>query len=429
MFKVRFSLLIVGILGTNGNLMGDHWKKLKYSHSAFATESRGKIIESNPKEKESFSASWINLENNKERIGLSSKVNPPRSGHISFVVPVSDDVESTREGVYVFGGYAEDMDDSSDHVIRYSTNDLWHWKPSTRTWEEIEAIGKAPRPRLVASCSFLDDRPVLVGGWDPMDVGTGGVILDTISELDLSCMEWKDFEGLTVPGKSGTSRHISVSLPPDRKTNKKRLLIHNHRCTDHVLLLERDQNESPRIRRQLTTGDFPSPRGLHAADLLGDDTVVFFGGAAQNGSMSNEVFILDLDSWKWTRINSRSTGPSERAAPCLCALNNRSLVMFGGAEATSTGLRARGDVWALNISAKDRQCKWDLLLDDQGDNDKKVEEGYAPHPRNAATLDLLEGFSLGEHMKDNVYYLLLHGGWSPFKKTFNDNFVLQLSEN
>ena len=72
--------------------------------------------------------------------------------------------------------------------------------------------------------------------------------------------------------------------------------------------------------KQPTSGAAPSPRGLHAAALASQHQLVVFGGAAQDGNMSNEVFLLDLNTWKWTQLeitNNSKEQPSPRASPCF----------------------------------------------------------------------------------------------------------------
>ncbi len=65
------------------------------------------------------------------------------------------------------------------------------------------------------------------------------------------------------------------------------------------------------------------------------------------------------------------------------------------------GLQPLGDCWALDTQA----LKWQQLQI----------EGDQPEPRNAAVLAALGGRRL-------VY----HGGWKPFRETYNDTYVMEL---
>eukprot|EP00586_Coscinodiscus_wailesii_P012209 CAMPEP_0172500416 /NCGR_PEP_ID=MMETSP1066-20121228/137996_1 /TAXON_ID=671091 /ORGANISM="Coscinodiscus wailesii, Strain CCMP2513" /LENGTH=309 /DNA_ID=CAMNT_0013274633 /DNA_START=100 /DNA_END=1026 /DNA_ORIENTATION=+ len=265
-------------------------------------------------------------------------ISPPRSGHVSF--RVDDD-----DALYTFGGYAETIDEKTGDVRRYVTNDLWRWN-SRSGWEEV-VQSDAPGPRLASAAAVVNNRPVLFGGWDPQTPGTGGIILDTIHRYDPSRAAWTHFPS-TIP-QGPTSRHVALSLSCGT-----RAVLHNHRCLDHVLLYD-DDDETITIRP--TSGTAPSPRGLHAAAMsAGNDKMVVFGGAAQDGSMSNEVFVLDIATWTWTAVDCGGDGegrgwPSPRASPCLCAWSEEKFLLFGGAETSSDGggLTPLNDLWCLDL--------------------------------------------------------------------------------
>jgi len=262
---------------------------------------------------------------------------------------------------------------------RYVINDLWQWKDSK--WQKVEQKGELPRTRLASAAGVMNNKAFLLGGWDPGTQGDGGVILDTVHELDLSTMEWTELETTTPDGP--TSRHIALALPEC-------ILLHNHRCGGFVHLFDPKTKE---FSKQPTTGPSPSSRGLHAATLVGTDKVVIFGGAAKDQTMSNEAFLLDTKTWEWTLL-AENQGPSPRAGPTVCTFNDNSVLLFGGAEATDSGLNPRGDVWALHLDEK----RWELLVDD---TDETITR---PPPRNAATLSEINDDTDGKSF-------LLTGGW------------------
>jgi len=79
-------------------------------------------------------AEWISL-------NPSSKITPPRSGHVAF---------RANDRLFIFGGYAED-----DDMKRYVTSDLWEWKDGG--WKIQNPSGSAA-PRLVSSAVVLNDK-------------------------------------------------------------------------------------------------------------------------------------------------------------------------------------------------------------------------------------------------------------------------------
>ncbi|KAI2511451.1 Kelch motif [Fragilaria crotonensis] len=325
-------------------------------------------------------AEWI-------QITKAPLIVPKRSGHVAL---------ATRDGrLLVFGGYIEEGDEKSRKV----TDDLWEWKD--QGWIEVQQSGEIPGPRLVSAAGLVADTPYLLGGWDPQNEGTGGIILDTVHKLDPNTNEWTLLKDVTLPG-GPASRHVCLSL------SNNLLLLHTHRCTDHVYLFD-----GHGFTKQSTTGDAPSSRGLHSAIMLSDTHALIFAGAAQDGNMSNECFVLNTDTWKWNRveIDKGTPLPSPRASPCLCQYTDHCAIVFGGASRGPSGLQPEGDVWALHLDDDYQTGVWVLLSSSQG-----------PPPRNAATLNLV---SVKE---DGTKEYLLQGGWAPFVETYSDCFILRIRE-
>jgi hypothetical protein len=301
---------------------------------------------------------------------------------------------------HVFGGYVEkDAKDADSMPNRYVVNDLWRWK-NNKEWMSLDATGDIPGPRLVTAMAAIQDKAYMFGGWDPETEGTGGVILESVHELDLSNggASWKKLDATMPDGP--TSRHVAVAIPSTGI-----ILIHTHRCDNYVLIFDPATGE---FRKQPTTGSCPSSRGLHAATMVDATTFCIFGGAAQDQNMSNESFLLNTETWKWTKLSPSGDCPSPRAGPCLCSVNSKNtkcVVLFGGAEVSEAGLKPRADVWALSL---DKQ-EWTLLVDDKD----------GPPPRNAATLTEIDLDQSGKGF-------LLTGGWAPFRQTWDDCYVLRI---
>lgn len=360
-------------------------------------------------------------------INLNS-LTPPRSGHVTFRSDSGDDL-------YLFGGYVEEVEkgDGGEKVSRYVKNDLWRWDNEKLEWHIIcdENGSDVPGPRLASAAAVVNGRPTLFGGWDPQEAGTGGIILDTVHQLDLSTMKWNFLKDVRIPD-GPTSRHVALTLPCKSEKQKQSVLIHNHRCIDHVLLFEHAENSNKyRFRKQKTSGSPPSSRGLHVAALLQDQKhVVLFGGAAQDGNMSNEVFVLNIDSWIWQKIQVKNDDPTPtpRAGACLCTLSDDSVMLFGGAEKSNKGgLNARADLWELKLDLFAGTGSWSLVL---GDNDDDSADCDLPPPRNAATLCEVDPppALLEAQDKDDFTgrYFILQGGWAPFIKTWAETFFLRL---
>ena len=343
-------------------------------------------------------AEWTNLPQ-------SQRIFPRRSGHTAFSA-------SAKHPTFVFGGYIEqDSDKQGDPPLRQVINDLWKYDAATdhHGWIKQEPSGDIPGPRLVAASAVVNSKAYLIGGWDPETEGTGGSILESVSCLDLDSLQWKELKNFP---DGPTSRHIALVLPGA----KPKILIHNHRCTGHVWIFD---PETESYTQQPTTGQSPGSLGLHAATMLDDTHVLLFGGATKDGTMSNQSHVLNTETWEWKQVvlGKDADCPSPRAGACLVAHNGKYGILFGGAETTDAGLNPKGDVWALQVvDDLDQECtgRWSMLL-----NEKQGEA--FPEPRNAATLS---PFDEGQNMDNSKF--LLAGGWAPFRRTWDDVFILSI---
>jgi Galactose oxidase, central domain/Kelch motif len=418
-----------------------------------------------------------NNNNNKKKKKRISKITPPRSGHVAF---------GLHDKVYVFGGYVEESPEK-----RYPTNEMWVFdnnnninNSSSSGWQRVRNAGGdvddddddtsfIPQQRLAAAAVTCQQpqQPdgttstvvgLLLGGWDSQEAGTGGVILQDLQLYydDDDAHQKDEEEGgrgeygccwKTLPFdlQQPTSRLCAVTLP-DRPT---KVLVHNHRCTDHVLLVDLASSQLIKQPTSGTAAAKPSPRGLHACVCLPNThKMVLFGGAAQDGNMSNQVFVLDTQTWTWQQANTVTTPsnhnnnnnndnndggcPTPRASPCLVAVDAQTCILFGGASRSEQGLHGCSDTWLLQLIDDDDDnnntisCQWTQLNDDGAPN--------APPGRNAATLTPLpkKPAMLNDNENDDDsddgdddYYFLLCGGWYPFRTTYNDNYVLKVTKN
>ena len=399
-----------------------------------------------------WTAEWIPLSKN------VNKVTPPRSGHVSF---------SVDDKIYVFGGYVEETSQN-----RYPSNDLWVLRGSTNEGDGTIGFGKGwmkvleqsdprkdiPRKRLAAAAVKVSDPSrspttseigVLLGGWDSGKAGTGGEILNDIwtymgsSGSSDTCDGTGIWEESNIDLGQPTSRLCAVTLD-----DKKTVVVHNHRCIDDVMVLDFSDKESVTLEKQLTNGRSPSPRGLHVMTRLSGENankIVLFGGAAQSGAMSNEVFILDCEKWEWTPVEMIVDGtqadkhsPSPRASPCFVTLDDTTCLLFGGASVPEEGgLYGCNDTWLLEIDFNSEKgdkvtAKWTCVFEDDVNSDK------SPPGRNAATLIAVSPESASELLSSSrkedtgsngsSMYFLLHGGWFPFRKTYNEDFILRVKK-
>ena len=311
---------------------------------------------------------------------------PPRSGATAAYI-------SGASSVLLFGGYAEPEGGARD-----VTNDLLSYSQSSG-WTLLQPPSSGnfqPGARLASAAAATSDELLLFGGWDPQVPGSGGVILDDVWSLDLKTNDWTRCAAAMPRGP--TSRHCAVNVGG-------LIIVHTFRCLDSILVWDAANRA---LRVQPTTGNPPSSRGLHVAVAADDRTMLIFGGAAKAGTMVNDCFALDVQTWVWRPLeHAAAARPSARAGACAAPLpGGGGMLVYGGAESSANGLLPRSDLWAFTLGG-DGSGAWKLLLPEDATD--------APGPRNAATLTPLG---------DGDY--LLHGGWRPFVSTYSDSYVLHI---
>jgi len=169
-----------------------------------------------------------------------------------------------------------------------------------------------------------------------------------------------------------------------------------------------------------------------------------FGGAAQDGTMSDEIFLLDTNTWTWTRLHCGSSRyhphPTARTSSCLVTLDHDCVLLFGGVQRVDSDLVPRGDVWLLNVREKQWKRLWPDCHDDKNGNNKEKPNSnmVRPPPRNAATLSEIFNYEpLQLHFADGVSTTnattittkscLLTGGWHYAQETWDDCYILHVS--
>lgn len=76
-------------------------------------------------------------------------------------------------------------------------------------------------------------------------------------------------------------------------------------------------------------GTVPSPRARHTAVLLSPSSMLVFGGCSSAGVFFNDAYLLNLETWTWTRLQTLSPPPPPRYHHS-CHLVNGKLVLYGG---------------------------------------------------------------------------------------------------
>ena len=311
---------------------------------------------------------------------LTSRGRPGLAGHASSVSAFND-------RMYTFGGLQHDGSVVNE-VWSTDGAGLWLLEHYHRSLAD-----PTPPKRMYAASTTLNDTLVVTGGWDPGQKGSGGVFFDDVWKYNVMTRQWSRSQCMLEDGAA--SRHVMEAI------NATHAIVHTFRCKGHVLVYDVQQDV---MTKQPVTGDEPDALSMQASAMsLGGERLVLFGGAQRSQVMTNDVFVLDMDAWHWTRRRAPENGdlPSPRAASSMCThVKDGCFFVFAGAE--GRGLCPRNDLWMLDMSDQASSMWTRVPCDD------------APPARVTAAMERL---SSGR--------VVVTGGWSPeTHEVFNDTFAL-----
>jgi hypothetical protein len=108
------------------------------------------------------------------------------------------------------------------------------------------------------------------------------------------------------------------------------------------------QDNSYTLTLQTTTGtngEKPDARKQHSS-ILYNGQMVIFGGRDDDG-YKNDVWTLDLTTYKWKQQSTTGTSPDPLGSPSSVLYNDQ-MVIFGGF--TTNGNKSKNDVWTLDLT-------------------------------------------------------------------------------
>ncbi|XP_060206530.1 protein GLUTELIN PRECURSOR ACCUMULATION 3-like isoform X4 [Lycium barbarum] len=215
--------------------------------------------------------------------------------------------------LYVFGGYGID---------NRHTNKVHVFDTVNRIWSEPVMMGTLPSPRDSHSCTTLGKYLIVFGGTN------GREPLNDLHILDTYTLVWKHLAPSgTPPSKRET--HACSSW------NNKMIIIGgedtNHNYLSDVHVLDTDTLAWCKLN---TTGQIFPPRAGHTTISLGKNLFIF-GGFANDQSLCDDVYVLDVAAGTWSKVMPTGEGPSARssvAGDCLDPHLGGALVFVGGCD-------------------------------------------------------------------------------------------------
>ncbi|XP_026105102.1 F-box only protein 42-like isoform X2 [Carassius auratus] len=191
----------------------------------------------------------------------------------------------SNQSMYVFGGCTQSS-------CNAAFNDLWRLDLNSKEWIRPLASGSYPSPKAGATLVMFRDLLVLFGGWtrpSPYPLHQPERFFDEIHTYSPSKNWWN--------------------------------------C--------------------IVTTHGPPPMAGHSSSVMGS-TMVVFGGSLGARQMSNEVWVLDLEQWSWSKPAVSGPSPHPRGGQSQIVIDSETLLILGGCGGPNALLK---DAWLLHMSA------------------------------------------------------------------------------
>ncbi|XP_061583106.1 F-box only protein 42 [Cololabis saira] len=190
-----------------------------------------------------------------------------------------------NQSMYVFGGCTQSSSNAA-------FNDLWRLDLNSKEWIRPLASGSYPSPKAGATLVMHKDLLVLFGGWtrpSPYPLHQPERFFDEIHTYSPSKNWWN--------------------------------------C--------------------IVTTHGPPPMAGHSSSVIGN-TMVVFGGSLGARQMSNEVWVLDLEQWSWSKPPISGPLPHPRGGQSQIVIDDKTLLILGGCGGPNALLK---DAWLLHMGA------------------------------------------------------------------------------
>eukprot|EP00002_Diphylleia_rotans_P032324 TRINITY_DN677_c0_g1_i11.p1 TRINITY_DN677_c0_g1~~TRINITY_DN677_c0_g1_i11.p1 ORF type:complete len:1468 (+),score=296.83 TRINITY_DN677_c0_g1_i11:133-4536(+) len=210
-------------------------------------------------------------------------------------------------------------------------NDTYMFDPYDLSWRLIPQQGECPSGRFGHAATSISERLYVFGGR-----GGGEVYSDTYV-LHTDSGRWQK---LQIPEKVAPKARYAHSCI----TYKSKIYLFGgygtHDTVFSDLYVFDEQNGI--WYKEKSSGDVPSGRGGHSANLVNGKMFVF-GGFNFKKSF-NDMYILDMETLVWTKANTIGDKPSARNGHS-CTLIDGLLVYMGGVTGND---RLVSDVWIFD---------------------------------------------------------------------------------
>jgi N-acetylneuraminic acid mutarotase len=215
---------------------------------------------------------------------------------------------------------------------------------SMRLWEEVKTTGNLPSRRSYHAATSIGYNLIIYGG---QDIAEG--VLDDMWAINLESnllenLQWERVEALgELPPPM--CRHTMVSYD-----NKVFLFGGTDQYNEYNSLYILDWRSHEWTKKRFDDSDLPPPLDSHSALVHSNGTdwaMILFGGFCR-GARSNDIYIMNLKTFKWEKVICTGLQPNPRSS-ISAIIYNGGMFVFGGAE---DGNEKLSDLWRYDIERK-----------------------------------------------------------------------------
>ncbi|XP_010138259.1 PREDICTED: F-box only protein 42, partial [Buceros rhinoceros silvestris] len=95
----------------------------------------------------------------------------------------------------------------------------------------------------------------------------------------------------------------------------------------------------------IVTTHGPPPMAGHSSCVI-EDKMIVFGGSLGSRQMSNDVWVLDLEQWAWSKPNISGPSPHPRGGQSQIVIDNETILILGGCGGPNALFK---DAWLLHM--------------------------------------------------------------------------------
>jgi len=237
--------------------------------------------------------------------------------------PVKDRLRTTPQARV---GHSGTFTKNSNKFINFSGRndvagdfrDVWEFDAENLKWKQLECKGEIPPEFILHSAVCHGDKMIIFGGWS-------WGIFNSLYQLDLKTLKWKKIECKGQSNIKPRERHSAVIF-------ENKMIVFGGHINEEFLNDVAELNlDTMTWSKKNCLGDLPEGLRSHTAvvDNVRRKMLVF--GGKNSAECTNNLYELDLDTYKWTKWPIKGDIPEQRGRhTCVMSENKGKMIIFSG---------------------------------------------------------------------------------------------------